>query len=66
MIEVESGESEHFESSDESGEGSSDWYDPDESETDEKMPNPNNNPEALFQEVDQLPTPIRKEHFREG
>ena len=63
---MESGDSEDFESSHESEEETSDWYDPDESETDQNIPNPNDDPKALFQEEDKLPKLIRKEHFREG
>ena len=62
---MESGDSEDFESSHESEGETSDWYDPDESETDENIINPNDDPKALFQEEDKLLKPIRKEHFRE-
>ena len=63
---MESCDSEDFENSHEIEEESSDWYDPDESETDDLMPNPNDNPEALFQEENKFPKPIRIGHFREG
>ena len=63
---MESGDLEYFESSHEIEEDISYWYDPNESETDEKIPNTNDNPEALFQKEDRLPKPIRKKHFRKG
>ena len=43
----------------------SDWYHSD-SDTDEEIPDPNKNPEPLFQDVDQLPEPLQKKHFQEG
>ena len=47
-------------------ESESDWYDPNESDTEQEMPDPNDIPENLYQDVGQLPKPLRKMHFEEG
>ena len=57
--ESESGKTEEEESE-------SDWYDPNKSDTEQEMPDPNDNPENLYQDVGQLPKPLRKMHFEEG
>ena len=69
--ESESGKTEEEESESDSGkteeeESESDWYDPNESDTEQDMPDPNDNPENLYQDVGQLPRPLRKMHFAEG
>ena len=47
-------------------ESESDWYDPQESDTEQEMPDPNDIPENLYQDVGQLPKPLRKMNFVEG
>lgn len=41
-----------------------DWYH--ESDTDEDIPDPNNQKEALFQKANTLPVYLSKKHFQEG
>ena len=41
-----------------------DWYS--ESDTSENLPDPNESKDPLYQEENKLPTPLRKNHFREG
>ena len=42
-----------------------DWYHTD-SDTDEDIPDPNLLLDPLFQDVDKLPEPLKKNHFEEG
>ena len=42
-----------------------DWYHTD-SDTDEDIPDPNLLLDPLFQDVDKLPEPSKKNHFEEG
>ena len=42
-----------------------DWYHCD-SDTDDDIPDPSDNPDSLFQDVFKLPEPLKKKHFEEG
>ena len=48
------------------GKSSSDWYDTDDSDAEKEIPNPNDWPENLYQDINKLPEPLKKEHFQEG
>jgi len=41
-----------------------DWYNS--SDTSDEIPNPNENEDPLYQDINTLPVPLRPEHFQEG
>ena len=45
-------------------EANEDWYN--DSDTSEEIPDPNIDPQPLYQEVDKLPTILQRDHFVEG
>ena len=54
----------HCSESEDSFQDENDWYN--ESDTSEDLPDPNLQPEALYQERDKLPTVLQPSHFLEG
>ena len=63
---MDSSESDSFDSPVEPEKRDLDWYNSDESDTDSDIPDPNDDPEALFQDEGRLPEHLKKAHFQEG
>ena len=57
--------SDHFSSTEHSSQ-SSDWYDSEEYDTGDEVPNPQHRKESLYQDVNKLPELLKREHFQEG
>ena len=49
---------------DEAKDGPESWYNED--DTEEEIPDPNNDPNPLFQDQNKIPEALRKSHFLEG
>ena len=60
------GEMSDYSSSSEHSSQSSDWYDSEEYDTGDEVPNPQDRKESLYQDVNKLPELLKKEHFQEG